>query len=53
MAHLTKEKYLLELVEKAATRIGEGFDATTRGIMTPVWRDIILKEVNPILVLIK
>jgi hypothetical protein len=49
---ITKEAYLDELAENAARKIVEGFNEGSRALLLSAWKEIILREMTPILRLI-
>ena len=49
---ITAEKYLEILAEAAALKIAQGTTPHTITIMVPVWKQIIIDEIKPILRLI-
>jgi hypothetical protein len=50
---ITKEQFLEQLAEKAAQKVLDGLDDTSRRLLLPAWTRIIREEMKPILQLIK
>jgi hypothetical protein len=50
---ISKEQFLEQLAEKAAQKVLDGLDDTSRRLLLPAWTRIIREEMKPILQLIK